>query len=133
MPTRQYFGKVSKDTKNNTQKISTYGVGNGSSTVGGDTLTNRTRERPVCFANMCTELTSYVKHFNNNNSKEKIREALFNHVTVLYYLNDRETRKNIILKQHTDIAVTVSNKVMDNNSQVPGTPTVVLSLYEPKR
>ena len=43
VPIRQYFGKVSKDVKNNTQKISTYGVGSGSSTVGGDTFTNRTR------------------------------------------------------------------------------------------
>ena len=94
VPIRQYFGKVSKDAKNNTQKISTYGVGSGSSTVGGDTLTNRTREMPVCFANMCTELTSYVQHLNNNN-KKTIRESLFNHVTVLYYLNDRETRKTL--------------------------------------
>ena len=53
-------------------------------------------------------------------------------MTLLYYLNDKETRKNIILKKNTDIAVTAGNKVLENNSQFPGTPTVVLFLYEPK-
>ena len=131
VPICQYFGKVSKDVKNNTQKISTYGVGSGSSTVGGDTFTNRTREMPLFFEDMCKELTSYIEHFNKINNNE-ISTTNFNHVTLLYYLNDKETRKNIILKKHTDIAVTAGNKVLENNSQFPGTPTVVLSLYEPK-
>ena len=43
IPICQYFGKVSKESTNNTQMISTYGVGSGSSTVDDDTFTNRTR------------------------------------------------------------------------------------------
>ena len=87
---------------------------------------------PLFFEDMCKELTSYIEHFNkiNNNG---ISTTNFNHVTLLYYLNDKETRKNIVLEKHTDIEVSASNKVMYNNSQVLDNSIVVLSLYEPKR
>ena len=38
----------------------------------------------------------------------------------------------MILKKHTHLPATADNKVLDNNSQTPSTPTVILSLYEPK-
>ena len=45
---------------------------------------------------------------------------------------DSDKHKKSILRPHCDVEVTPSNTFKDNNSQLEGTPTVVIALQEPK-
>ena len=128
VPIRQYFGKShTKETNLSRKYRYSYGIGSGSSTVGGDVETTKTKPLTKCMKKMCRELTK-VKEINcfkdkNNNVVD------FNHVTILYYMPNMKGNNPIIeLKPHCDLEVTASNKVKVNNSQKEGTPTVVLAL-----
>ena len=48
------------------------------------------------------------------------------------YLIDNDKHKTCTLRPHCDLEVTASNKVKENNSQVAGSPTLVIALQKPK-
>ena len=129
VPLRQYFGKTidSPTTyKDNICSRMSYGVGSGSSTVGGDIQSTRTSELSKGMSLMITELNKY-QFCVGNYCKKKFS---FNHVTVLYYLSNAHSHPVISLKKHCDVVVSPDNIVgKNNNSQTPGTPTIVLTLH----
>ena len=133
VPLRQYFGKeVIDDTKTNENVCArySYGVGSGSTTVGGDVATTQTKPMSKVMKKLCEKLQS-LKEVRELivNENERVN---FNHVTILYYLIDNDRHKTCTLRPHCDLEVTASNKVKENNSQVAGSPTLVIALQKPK-
>ena len=145
-PIRNYFGRL-LDENENAIKMTSYGTGSGSSTVGGDSITNRTRRMSPKMVELCDELSTYVnstsKLFSKGNkvTKKIAKDVCFNHVTVLFYLTDstnddgegRKYKKST-LNPHCDVTYSASNKYNPkHNTQREDTPTIVLSLFEPKK
>ena len=109
---------------------SCYGVGSGSSTVGGDSVTNKTQPLTDSMKNMCNLLSNHEELIEIA-KKPDMKPLKFNHVTVLYYLS-RQKSNVITLNAHCDVEVTSSNIFKQGNSQSENTPTVVLSFCETK-
>ena len=133
VPLRQYFGLQLKQDKNNKEVFRySYGVGSGESTVGGDVETTTTKPLTKVMVQISKELEKldelkkWTKNQRNNST------MYFNHVTILYYIMDSHEHRKIELKPHCDLEVTATNKVKKGNSQVEGTPTVVISLQSDK-
>ena len=131
VPMRQYFGKVKKK-ENDFIYLWTYGVGSGSTTVGGDINTTQTCPLTKTMKEFCEFIkandifTCYGKHCI---AKENLD---YNHVSILYYLMDSKRNNKICLKPHCDLEVNASNHVKQNNSQRENTPTVVVALQNEK-
>ena len=133
VPLRQYFGvdKGQIDSNGDVMRYS-YGFVRGTKTVGGDTKTTSTKPMPKLMKNMCKELSNLLKGTKINGCRYCHNKIEFNHVTVLYYLTDSKSQRTVRLNHHTDIEVSASNVVKQNNSQKNKTPTVVLALQNPK-
>ena len=133
VPVRQYFGKTIQEDNNTVTRWS-YGVGSGNKTVGGDTLTTKTRKLTPIMEDMCKELSKndIFKCKGNYCIDEDDTPVSFNHVTVLYYLMDSRSNNRIVLRPHCDLEVSVTNDIKANNSQRNGSPTIVLSLQSSK-
>ena len=134
VPLRQYFGKDNieeSDLKSDCVKRWSYGVGSGSSTVGGDTKSTKTRPLTKVMEDMCTQLNTYIPTICYGEHCEESYD--FNHVTILYYLIDSNGNNKVTLRKHTDLEVSPSNLVKNGNSQKAGTPTVVIALQQPKQ
>ena len=121
VPLRQYFGKNFSEEVDGIITRWSYGLGSGSSTVGGDLQTSKTRPLTITMKKMCDELQKLCDS-----------DVEFNHVTVLYYLTDKYKHRSIELKKHCDVERTAMNTYKKSNSQKFGTPTIVLSLFHPK-
>ena len=129
VPLRQYFGSDDGIADDDGVFRWSYGVGSGSSTVGGDTLTSTTRPMSNNMKEMCDSLKKMSKFIC---SEKYCRKNIdFNHVTVLYYMMDSKN-PTIKLKPHCDIERTAGDVFKQNNSQEEGTPTVVLTLNDSK-
>ena len=133
---RQYFGmdNESKNKSSNNPNYSwryCYGVGSGGTTVGGDTHTTLTKPMSQAMIEMCTELSN-SKLFHIHGQYVKKRKVNFNHITILYYFMDGKGNNKCILNSHCDIQVSPKNIVLENNSQMKDTPTIVLSLCASK-
>ena len=126
VPLRQYFGRNDGEEVDGIISRWSYGLGSGSTTVGGDLQTTTTRPLTLTMKKMCDELQK-LSELNQTNTNFE-----FNHVTILYYLTDNDCHKTIELKKHCDVEITPTNKYKENNSQKYGTPTVVLSLLYSK-
>ena len=133
VPIRQYFGKTIEENKNIVTRWS-YGVGSGNKTVGGDTLTTKTRKLTPIMEEMCKELSrgNLFKCVGNYCIDEDDTPVSFNHVTVLYYLMDSRNDNRIVLRPHCDLEVSATNDIKTSNSQRNGSPTVVLALQSTK-
>ena len=132
VPLRQYFGEVlNNDTNKGISQRYSYGVGSGSTTVGGDVTTTTTKPLTTVMKKLCRELEklSYVRNLKVSVGNQRVR---FNHVTILYYLMDNDTHQKVTLRPHCDLEVTATNKVKKGNSQVEGSPTLVLALQKSK-
>ena len=133
VPLRQHFGKTINENKKYATRW-TYGVGSGNQTVGGDTKITKNRPFTNTMKTMCNMLNKMEILKCNGDYCIKPKEKLdFNSVTVLYYLMDSRGTNVINLKPHCDLEVNARNIVNKNNSQKPGTPTVVLSLQSDKK
>ena len=130
VPIRQYFGKEIIQNADDSSLRTCYGVGSGSLTVGSDPITNKNRIMCKDMEKMCKYLTNN-KHLFKNGNKSCNRRLCFNHVTVLYYLS-KSPIDHINLGVHSDVEVSVRNDFRDSNSQMEGTPTVVLSFCSTK-
>ena len=132
VPLRQYFGLNNGNNDNNDSitKRWCYGVGSGSSTVGGDMKTTQTKPMTTVMKDLCKILSNFKMLKCKGEFCEK--KVNFNHVTILYYMNDSKSNKKITLNPHCDVGISASNVYLTNNSQKEGTPTVVLSLSEGK-
>ena len=131
VPLRQYFGKDIKLEPKFVKRWS-YGVGSGNKTVGGDTITTKTREMTQVMKQFCDELNQN-KQFQCKgkyciSDTQNDCPIQFNHVTILYYLMDSRNNNKIVLRPHCDLEVSAKNEVIKGNSQREGSPTVVLSL-----
>ena len=125
VPLRQYFGEdQSFHVSHNIANRWSYGVGSGSSTVGGDTVTTFTQSLTQNMRNICSLLT---KEDSLICKGKYCRKANFNHVTILYYLLDSKKINEVNLNPHCDIEINSKNEVSPNNSQKPDTPTIVIS------
>lgn len=124
VPLRQYFG-MELEVDGDASKRTSYGVGSGASTVGADTVTNKTRVMSQNMKRMC-ELLSEKPEFFSNNNKHCARSLCFNHVTILYYLSKNRSHK-IDLNPHCDIEISSKDQYNEKNSQTENTPTVVMS------
>ena len=133
VPLRQYFGvdKGQIDSNGDVMRYS-YGFVRGTKTVGGDTKTTSTKPMPKVMKDMCKELSNLLLTTKINGCRYCNNKIEFNHVTVLYYLTDSKSQRTVRLNHHTDIEVSASNVVKQNNSQKNKTPTVVLALQNPK-
>ena len=130
VPLRQYFGQNIGNRVNGKIHRWCYGIGSGSSTVGGDLQTTVTKP-------LTSVMSEIVDEFNNMKIAKCMgqycsKDVAYNHVTILYYLVDKHKNKVINLKKHCDLEVTATNKYKDGNSQKPGTPTIVISLGDTK-
>ena len=133
VPLRQYFGKKDIDQSGISSSCVrrwSYGVGSGSSTVGGDTKSTKTRPLTKVMANMCSKLNSYVPTVCNGKHCETSFD--FNRVTILHYLFDSDKHTKVSLRKHTNLESSPSNVIKEGNSQKSGTPTVVIALQQPK-
>lgn len=134
VPLRQYFGlQIKKDKTNNDVFRYSYGVGSGESTVGGDVETTTTKPLTKIMVQICKELEKLDELKKWTKAQKKMSTMYFNHVTILYYIMDNHEHRKIELKPHCDLEVTATNKVKKGNSQVEGTPTVVISLQSDKK
>ena len=132
VPLRQYFGlnKGEINKMNETVTRWTYGVGSGSTTVGGDLKTTLTKQMTTCMKDLCKLLSNSDMIKCKGSYCKKI--VNFNHVTILYYMYDSKTNRKVTLNPHCDIGISASNEFAANNSQAEGTPTVVLCLNKGK-
>lgn len=128
VPLRQYFGKDCGKSGDEGVLRWSYGVGSGSHTVGGDTITTKTKPLTKNMQQMCELLQKMSKLLNIKECRKNID---FNHVTVLHYMMHGRN-KRINLKPHCDVEMTASNKFKESNSQEEGTPTIVLTLNDTK-
>ena len=134
VPLRQYFGlnkegEINKSHDNTVMRW-TYGVGSGSTTIGGDLKTTLTKPMTTCMKDLCKLLSnSDMIKCKGAFCKKKVN---FNHITVLYYMYDSKTNRKVTLNPHCDIGISASNEFSENNSQAEGTPTVVLCLNKGK-
>ena len=131
VPVRQYFGQ-STMVKNSGMitRRRIYGVGTGSSTVGGDIKTTSTSPLTPVMKQIISHLNGMVFCKGIYCSKN----VQFNHVTILYYMVDSHKKTVVNLNKHCDLVVSPSNVVgVESNSQKTGTPTVVLTLQSSKK
>ena len=101
-----------------------YGNGSGSSTIGHDP-----RHARICeiFPELRTLMIMVGEVCADHYSKIGIQmNTQFNHVAVKLYFNDKDTR------EHSDIEFDAKHNPTRNNSQVPGTPVVILTLGDEK-
>ena len=130
---RQYYGKVSEDStqESDTSERYTYGSGSGTSSVGMDPKNFVTR--PLSF-----EMTAMIdiifrllsenrEHFNLTQANMDVK---FNHCTVLLYYSGDDLKNVSSLGYHTDCVYLSRDGSFDNkaNSQAENTPAVIYSI-----
>ena len=126
VPIRQYYGMDMKVIDNKTVSRWCYGVGSGTSTVGGDNNTTVTQSLTTEMKEIISllETEELLKCKGAYCNKGKVR---YNHVTILYYLLDSKSVKEVVLNPHCDVEINTMNKASQSNSQKPDTPTTIIS------